>query len=81
MDTPIQVQVSRGNQFVMPALIGQFWVDAEPLLRGSYGWTGELIKLPNAQNSGQPSNAVATQSPQPGTPLRFSDPITLSFAQ
>ena len=29
----IQMQVSRGNQFVMPDLSGQFWTDAEPNLR------------------------------------------------
>jgi serine/threonine-protein kinase len=64
----------------MPSLLGQFWVDAEPLLR-SMGWTGELNKLSNAQNSGYPSNSVATQSPAVGTPLKFGDSVTLSFAQ
>jgi eukaryotic-like serine/threonine-protein kinase len=80
-DQAIQLQVSKGNQFAMPSLIGYFWIDAEPLLRGSYGWTGELIKLPNAQGSGQPSNAVATQAPAAGTPIKVGDPISLSFAQ
>jgi serine/threonine-protein kinase len=80
LDAPIQVQVSQGNQFVMPDLRGQFWVDAEPLLL-SLGWQHNWTKLPNAQNSGYPSNAVATQSPAPGTPVKFTDPITLSFAQ
>ncbi|GLP78596.1 Stk1 family PASTA domain-containing Ser/Thr kinase [Mycobacterium antarcticum] len=81
VDTPIQMQVSRGNQFQMPDVRGQFWVDAEPLLRNVYKWTGDFNKLPNAQNSGYPTNAVATQSPAPGSILKFSDPITLSFAQ
>jgi serine/threonine-protein kinase len=80
LDGVIQIQVSLGNQFFMPNLRNQFWVDAEPLLR-SLGWTGELIKLPNAQNSGAPSNAVATQDPAPNTPTTYSAPITLSFAQ
>ncbi len=40
-DTVIQIQVSRGNQFVMPDLTGQFWIDAEPNLR-ALGWTGVL---------------------------------------
>ncbi|MEU0497162.1 Stk1 family PASTA domain-containing Ser/Thr kinase [Mycobacterium sp. NPDC006124] len=80
VDTPIQLQVSRGNQFTMPPLLGQFWVDAEPLLR-SMGWTGELNKLPNAQNSGYPTNSVATVSPAAGTPLKFGDSVTISFAQ
>jgi beta-lactam-binding protein with PASTA domain len=51
VDTAIQVQVSRGNQFVMPNLAGQFWLDAEPNLR-VLGWTGALIKGPNVDNSG-----------------------------
>lgn len=76
----IQIQVSRGNQFVMPNLRGQFWDDAQPLLR-SLGWTGELVKLPNAQNSGAPTNSVATQAPSPGSTITFDSPVTLSFAQ
>jgi serine/threonine-protein kinase len=64
----------------MPPLQGQFWDAAAPLLQ-SLGWTGDLIKLANAQNSGVPSNGIVTQSPAAGTPLKFSDPITLSFAQ
>jgi eukaryotic-like serine/threonine-protein kinase len=80
LDMVIQIQLSQGNQFIMPNLRNQFWVDIEPLLR-SLGWTGELIKLPNAQNSGAPSNGVASQDPAAGTPTNFSAPITLSFAQ
>jgi beta-lactam-binding protein with PASTA domain/predicted Ser/Thr protein kinase len=80
LDSVIQIQVSQGNQFIMPPLRGQFWVDAEPLLR-SMGWTGDLIKLPPAQNSGVPSNGVVTQEPAAGTPTNFSASITLSFAQ
>ncbi|HET6732613.1 Stk1 family PASTA domain-containing Ser/Thr kinase [Mycobacterium sp.] len=81
VDTLIQIQVSRGNQFTMPNLRGMFWVDAEPLLRGSYGWTGNLIKLQNAQNSGVPSNGIVTQDPPAGGPITVTAPITLSFAQ
>lgn len=78
-DTVIQMQVSKANQFVMPDLKGQFWIDAEPNLR-SLGWTGPFIKAPDVQNSGQRSNAVVTQSPAPGTPVNFGATITLSFA-
>lgn len=78
-DTVVQIQVSKGNQFVMPPLTGQFWTDAEPNLR-ALGWTGVLIKGPDAQNSGQRSNAVVTQSPAAGTAVNFGAPITLSFA-
>ncbi|MGB3482769.1 MAG: Stk1 family PASTA domain-containing Ser/Thr kinase [Mycobacterium sp.] len=80
VDSVIQIQVSRGNQFVMPNLRNQFWVDAEPLLR-SLGWTGSLVKLPNAQNSGAPTNGVATQNPGPGERLNFDSSISISFAQ
>ncbi|WP_445167846.1 Stk1 family PASTA domain-containing Ser/Thr kinase [Mycolicibacterium sp. Dal123E01] len=78
-DTPIQIRVSKGNQFIMPPLTGQFWTDAEPNLR-SLGWTGVLIKGSDVQNSGQRSNAVVTQSPAAGTAVNFGAAITLGFA-
>jgi len=80
VDTLIQIQVSRGNQFVMPDLKGGFWTDVEPNLRNAYGWTGYLIRAPDVQNSGQRTNAVVTQSPAAGTPVNFDSPITLAFA-
>jgi beta-lactam-binding protein with PASTA domain/predicted Ser/Thr protein kinase len=80
MDTVIQIQVSKGDQFVMPDVRGGFWTDVEPNLRNAYGWTGQLIRGPDVQNSGQRSNAVVTQSPTPGTPVNVDSPITLSFA-
>lgn len=79
VDSPITLKVSKGNQFVMPNLIGQFWVDAEPNLRG-LGWTGVLVKGPDTPNSGQRNNAVVTQSPAPGAGVNFNGQITLSFA-
>jgi beta-lactam-binding protein with PASTA domain/predicted Ser/Thr protein kinase len=79
VDTVIQIQVSRGNQFVMPSLVGQFWTDAEPNLR-ALGWTGVLVKGTDVQNSGQRSNAVVSQSPAAGSAVTFSSSITLSFA-
>jgi serine/threonine-protein kinase len=78
-DTVIQIQVSRGNQFVMPDLTGQFWTDAEPRLR-ALGWTGVLDKGADVQNSGQRTNAVVTQSPAPGTAVTYGSRITLNFA-
>ncbi|SBS76211.1 Serine/threonine-protein kinase PknB [uncultured Mycobacterium sp.] len=78
-DTPIQIKVSKGNQFVMPDLRGMFWTDAEPRLRG-LGWTGVLDKGGDVQNSGQRSNAVVTQSPAPGSGVSFGATITISFA-
>ena len=78
-DTVIQIQVSRGNQFVMPDLTGQFWTDAEPRLR-ALGWTGILDKGGDVQNSGQRTNAVVTQSPTAGTGVNYGARITLNFA-
>ena len=79
LDTIIELRVSRGNQFTMPDLTGQFWVDAEPNLR-ALGWTGVLIKGADAQNSGQRTNAVASQTPAAGSGANFDAPITLNFA-
>ncbi len=79
LDAPVTLKVSLGNQFVMPNLTGQFWVDAEPNLR-ALGWTGVLIKGANIDNSGLRSNAVVTQSPAPGSGVGYGDSITLSFA-
>jgi serine/threonine-protein kinase len=79
LDTPIQIRVAQGGQFIMPDLTGMFWTDAEPRLR-ALGWTGVLDKGADVQNSGQRTNAVVSQSPSPGTPVNFGNRITLSFA-
>jgi serine/threonine-protein kinase len=79
VDTVIQLQVSRGNQFVMPDVRGMFWADAEPRLR-ALGWTGVLDRAADVQNSGQRTNAVVNQSPSPGVGVNFDSRVTLSFA-
>jgi serine/threonine-protein kinase len=79
LDSPITLKVSKGNQFIMPNMVGQFWVDAEPNLR-ALGWTGVLVKGPDVPNSGQRTNAVVTQNPPPGTGTNLDGPLTLSFA-
>ena len=79
LDSPITLQVSKGNQFVMPNLMGQFWVDAEPNLR-ALGWAGVLVKGADVPNSGQRTNAVVTQSPAPGAGINIDGLITLNFA-
>ncbi len=79
VDTVIQMQVSRGNQFLMPDLRGQFWTDAEPRLR-ALGWIGVLDRGGDVQNSGQRTNAVVTQTPSAGTGVNYDGRITLSFA-
>jgi eukaryotic-like serine/threonine-protein kinase len=78
-DTPIQIHVSRGNQFVMPNLVGQFWDDAYQRL-SALGWTGVLDKGADVRDSGQRTNAVVTQSPPAGSGVNRDARITLSFA-
>jgi len=79
LDSPITLKVSKGNQFIMPNLVGQFWVDAETNLR-ALGWTGVLVKGPDLPNSGQRANAVVSQSPPAGAGVNLDGPLTLSFA-
>lgn len=79
LDAAITLKVSKGNQFVMPNLVGQFWTDAEPNLR-ALGWTGVLVKGLDASNSGQRTNAVVTQSPAAGAAVNFGASINLAFA-
>lgn len=83
-DSVVQVQVSLGNQFGMPLLVGLFWDDNSPSsaisqLRG-LGWTGTMFRSADTPNSGQKTNAVAVQNPAPGTPVAKNGTITLSFA-
>jgi serine/threonine-protein kinase len=78
-DTVVQIRVSKGNQFVMPDLTGQFWSDAYPRLT-ALGWTGVLDKGADIRDSGQRTNAVVTQSPAAGTPVNKDAKITLNFA-
>ncbi len=79
LDTVIQIQVSRGNQFMMPDLTGMFWTDAEPRLR-ALGWTGILDKGGDVRDSGQRTNAVVSQSPASGSAVNFGGRVTLNFA-
>ena len=79
-DTPITIQVSRGNQFTMPDLYGQFWTDAEPYLQ-SLGWTGNFNKLPDIEGNGRPSASVLSQDPPAGTAIRTDGRVTLTFAR
>jgi beta-lactam-binding protein with PASTA domain len=79
VDSPVTLKVSKGNQFLMPNLVGQFWTDAEPNLR-ALGWTGVLVKGPDVPNSGQRANAVVSQLPAAGSGVNFNGSITLAFA-
>jgi len=78
-DQVIQLQVSKGDQFVMPDLTNMTWVDAEPELRGVYGWTGILVKGADVPGSDQQRNRVVYQSPPPGAGVNRDANITLKF--
>jgi beta-lactam-binding protein with PASTA domain len=80
LDSVIELQVSRGNQFIMPDLTGQFWTDAEPRLR-ALGWNGVMDKLPDIDAGGAQRSKVIAQSPSPGSGVNKDGIITLRFGQ
>jgi serine/threonine-protein kinase len=80
VDSVIEVQVSKGNQFVMPDLSGLFWTDAEPQLR-ALGWTGVLVKGADVDAGGDKRNRVVYQSPAAGQGVNKYGNITLKFGQ
>jgi eukaryotic-like serine/threonine-protein kinase len=80
VDTVIELQVSKGNQFVMPDVTGMFWTDAEPRLR-ALGWTGVLDRGPDVDAGGSQHNKVVYQSPSAGQGATRDGSITLKFGQ
>jgi serine/threonine-protein kinase len=80
VDSVIELQVSKGNQFVMPDLSGMFWTDAEPRLR-ALGWTGFLDKGPDVDVGGSQSHRVVYQNPPAGAGCNRDGVITLKFGQ
>jgi beta-lactam-binding protein with PASTA domain/predicted Ser/Thr protein kinase len=80
VDTVIELQVSKGNQFLMPDVTGMFWTDAEPRLR-TLGWTGILDRGPDVDAGGSQHNRVVYQSPSPGQGATKDGSITLKFGQ
>jgi len=80
VDTVIELQVSKGNQFLMPDVTGMFWTDAEPRLR-TLGWTGILDRGPDVDAGGSQHNRVVYQSPSPGQGTNKDGSITLKFGQ
>ena len=80
VDSVIELQVSKGNQFVMPDLTGMFWTDAEPRLR-ALGWSGVLDKGPDVDAGGSQHNRVVYQNPPAGSGVNRDGVITLKFGQ
>lgn len=80
VDSAVTLEVSRGNQFLMPNLTGMFYVDLLPQLQQIYGFTGALVKgadVPVAD--GNARNRVITQDPPPGSALNTDGTITLNY--
>ncbi len=77
-DTVVQLQVSKGNQFLMPDLTGMYWTDAEPQLR-ALGWTGILVKGADVPGGDQARNRVVYQSPSAAAGVNRDANITLKF--
>jgi eukaryotic-like serine/threonine-protein kinase len=80
VDSVIELQVSKGNQFVMPDLSGSFWTEAEPRLR-ALGWTGVLDKGPDVDAGGSQHNKIVYQNPPAGSGVNRDGIITLKFGQ
>ncbi len=80
VDSVIELQVSKGNQFLMPDLSGMFWTDAEPRLR-ALGWAGVLDKGPDIDAGGSQHNRVVYQNPPAGMGVNRDGIITLKFGQ
>ncbi|WP_025738224.1 Stk1 family PASTA domain-containing Ser/Thr kinase [Mycobacterium genavense] len=80
VDSIVELQVSKGNQFLMPDLTGMFWTDAEPRLR-ALGWTGVLDKGADVDAGGSQSHKVVYQNPPAGAGVNRDGIITLKFGQ
>ncbi|HWF30657.1 MAG TPA: Stk1 family PASTA domain-containing Ser/Thr kinase [Mycobacterium sp.] len=80
VDSIIELQVSKGNQFLMPDVSGMFWTDAEPRLR-ALGWTGVLDKGPDVDAGGSQAHRVVYQNPPAGAGCNRDGVITLKFGQ
>jgi serine/threonine-protein kinase len=80
VDTIIELQISKGNQFIMPDLSGMVWTEAEPQLR-ALGWTGILVKGADVDAGGSQHARVLYQSPPAGQGANKDGSITLKFGQ
>jgi beta-lactam-binding protein with PASTA domain len=66
------------QSIVVPDLVGLMWPDAERLLRGA-GWSGAIVKMPNATGAEQSPGGIVAQDPAPGTSIGADSPITVQF--
>jgi serine/threonine protein kinase len=79
LDAPIQVQVSKGNQFVMPDLTGSFYDDVLQRLHDA-GFIGILQKGADVSGAGDQNRArVMNQDPPQGTSVNKDGTITVNY--
>jgi serine/threonine-protein kinase len=78
LDAPIQVQVSKGNQFPMPDLTGKFYTEVVPLLQGQ-GFLGTPLNGGDVPGPSDQRAKVVRQDPPPGTGVNKDGTITLYY--
>ena len=78
LDALIQVQVSKGNQIVLPDLTGQFYTDVVPYLQG-LGFLRTPLNGGNVPGQDKDRNRVVRQDPPQGTGVNKDGTITLYF--
>jgi len=78
-DGVVQIQVSRGNRFAMPSLVGRFYDDVVPYLTG-LGFRGALLNggdVTGVQEGDK--NRVMRQDPPAGATVGYDGTITLYY--
>ncbi|MCW2558304.1 MAG: serine/threonine protein kinase, partial [Mycobacterium sp.] len=78
LDAPIQVQVSKGNQFPMLDLTGKFYTEVVPLLQGQ-GFLGTPLNGGDVPGPSDQRAKVVRQDPPPGTGVNKDGTITLYY--
>jgi serine/threonine-protein kinase len=78
LDTPIQVRVSKGNQFAMPDLTTKFYTEVGPVLQG-LGFLGSPLNGGDVPGPADQRAKVVRQDPPPGTGVNKDGTITLYY--
>jgi eukaryotic-like serine/threonine-protein kinase len=78
LDAPIQVQVSKGNQFAMPDLTAKFYTEVGPVLQG-LGFLGSPLNGGDVPGPADQRAKVVRQDPPPGTGVNKDGTITLYY--
>jgi beta-lactam-binding protein with PASTA domain len=78
LDAPIQVRVSKGNQFAMPDLTTKFYTEVGPVLQG-LGFLGSPLNGGDVPGPADQRAKVVRQDPPPGTGVNKDGTITLYY--